>query len=219
MNLTPSLIAIAAGARIDRAERRHASLVAAMKLYDISTPMRAAMFLANVGHETGGLKYLVEIWGPTMQQRRYERDFKQPWPRTLAESRQPAYAANRLAWGLGNAQQGDGLRYLGRGDFQTTGRGNYIRLRDRLRARFPGLDVPDFEAQPDQVADPKWAAIAAADYCAMKDCNAMADAGDFDGYCDLINKGRKTEDEGDTNGYEHRLALYTRGLPALQVAA
>lgn len=187
-----------------------------MRLYKINTAKRVGMFLANIGHETGGLHYLQEIWGPTDQQKRYERDFSQRWPSSLAESKLPTFAANRLAWGLGNSQKGDGLRFRGHGDLQTTGRSNHARVRDRLRARFPSMAVPDFEADPDQLATPQWAAIAAADYCDMKGCNAVADAGDFDGYCDLINKGRKTEEEGDTNGYEHRLDLYTRALPVLQ---
>lgn len=215
MNLNPTQISICTGARIDRAERRTDSLNEAMRLYAIDTPARQAMFLANIGHETLGLKYLSEIWGPTAQQRRYERNFTKPWPSSLEESKLPAFAANRLAWSLGNTNKGDGRRYAGHGDWQTTGRGNHAKVRDRLRVRFTELVVPDFEAEPLQLATPTWAAIAAADYCEMKDCNAAADAGDFDRYCDLINKGRHTEEEGDTNGWEHRLALYEKALPLL----
>lgn len=214
--MTPEILARCTGARLTRATRRLDSLTKAMGLYEINTARRAAMFLANIGHETGQLEYLQEIWGPTAQQKRYERDFSAPWPSSLAESKLDEFDTNRLAWGLGNSQKGDGRRYCGRGDLQTTGRGNYARLRDRLRVRFPGMDVPDFEAQPDTLADPEWAAIAAADYCAMKDCNAKADAGDFDGYCDLINKGRKTDAHGDTNGFAHRQSLYRIALPILQ---
>lgn len=214
--LTPAHIAIATGARIHRAVARADSLNQAMQLFEIDhTVRRQAMFLANIGHETMGLVYLREIWGPTPAQRRYERDRAHPWPRDLAESKLPAFAVNRLAWSLGNSQPGDGMRFAGHGDLQTTGRTNHALVRDRLRKRFPGLGVPDLEVQPDELATPRWAALAAGDYCAMKNCNAMADADDFDGYCDLINRGRKTEDEGDSNGFEDRLAIYTRGLAAL----
>lgn len=215
--MTPEILARCTGATIERAKFRLDSLTEAMGLYDINTSRRVGMFLANIGHETGGLMWLKEIWGPSAQQKRYERDFSKPWPKDLAQSKMPAYAANKLAWGLGNHTKGDGKLFSGGGDLQTTGRGNYARLRDRLRARFPDMAVPDFEAEPGKLATPQWAAIAAADYCAMKDCNAQADAGDFDHYCDLINKGRLTEDEGDTNGYEQRLELYERSLPVLQV--
>ena len=42
----------------------------------------------------------------------------------------------------------------------------------------------------------------------MVGLNAIADTGDFDGYCDTINRGRKTAKEGDANGYHERLALF-----------
>jgi putative chitinase len=206
--MTPQEIAKATGARIDRATLCAAGLVAAMELYEINTPRRRAMFLANIGHETGGLKYLAEIWGPTPQQRRYERDFSQPWPTSAAESRLPAFAANKLAYGLGNHTAGDGSLFRGHGHLQTTGRYNHAKVRDRLRAKFPQMDVPDFEAEPNKLADPEWAALCAADYIEMKNCQAFADADDFDGYCDTINRGRKTEAEGDSNGFADRLRLY-----------
>jgi putative chitinase len=91
---------------------------------------------------------------------------------------------------------------------QTTGRYNHAKVRDRLCARFPTLAVPDFEGEPHRLAEPRWAALAAADYVDMKCCNAMADAGDFDGYCDLVNRGRKTAADGDANGYAGRFALF-----------
>lgn len=217
MDLTPNVISIACGASERLAAARTDSLNQAMRLYAIRTPARQAMFLANIGHETMGLVHRKEIWGPTVQQRRYERDFAKPWPTSIAESKLPSFSANRLAYGLGNHTAGDGKRFAGHGDFQTTGRFNHAKVRDRLRKRFPDMVVPDFEQQPEMLADPMWAALSAGDYCDMKGCNAVADAGDFDGYCDLVNKGRKTEDEGDTNGWEHRLALFERGLPVLQL--
>jgi putative chitinase len=61
-----------------------------------------AMFLAQVGHESGGLHWLKEIWGPTPTQTRYEgrKD-------------------------LGNTSTGDGKKFMGRGLIQTTGKSNY----------------------------------------------------------------------------------------------
>lgn len=180
------------GARIDRAQKALEGLGWAMGLYDISTSIRQAMFLANVGHETGGLKWLGEIWGPTPAQIRYEGRAD-----------------------LGNTQPGDGRRFAGNGYLQTTGRYNHAILRDRLRKRFPELSVPDFEAEPEKLREPKWAALSACDYVGMKNCNKFADAGDFDGYCDTVNRGRKTLAVGDSNGWADRLALYTAGMRAL----
>ncbi len=73
-----------------------------MLFRQINTPARAAAFLAQVGHESGQLRYLREIWGPTPAQVRYEGRAD-----------------------LGNAQPGDGKRFMGRGLIQITGRKNY----------------------------------------------------------------------------------------------
>lgn len=210
MVLTLQQIAIACGAPPARAASHVDALNEALAAFDITTPARAGMFLVNIGHETLGLLYLRELWGPTSAQVRYERDFSAPWPRSVAESRLPPFVRNRLAYSLGNTERGDGRKFAGGGHLHTTGRYNYAIVRDRLRARFPDLDVPDFEADPAQLQVPRWAALAAGDYVAMKGCNGMADAGDFDGYCDLVNRGRKTEDEGDSNGWEDRLARWTK---------
>jgi putative chitinase len=97
------------GARLDRAQRFLDPLAAAMAEFEINTPARQAAFLANVGHESGGLHWLVELWGPTIAQQRYEgrRD-------------------------LGNVQIGDGFKFRGRGLLQTTGRANYTALSNHL---------------------------------------------------------------------------------------
>jgi putative chitinase len=170
------------GARLDRAQTALAGIVAAMATYEINTPARIGMFLANVGHETLGFKFTTEIWGPTEAQHGYEGRAD-----------------------LGNVKPGDGKLYRGRGDFQTTGRANYAKLRDRLRAK--GLACPDFEADPEKVADPEWAPLAAADYVEMRRLNALADRGAFIDYCAGVNgRSRKT---GLPNGIEERTKLWT----------
>lgn len=101
--MTPQQLARATGARIDRATEWLPYIVAAMAEYEINTPKRQAAFLAQIGHESGGLHWAVEIWGPTEAQRRYEgrKD-------------------------LGNTEPGDGYKFKGRGLIQTTGRANYL---------------------------------------------------------------------------------------------
>ena len=158
---------------------------AAMAAYGIDTPARQSAFLAQLGHESGGLQHTREIWGPTPAQARYE-----------------------CRADLGNTQPGDGARFRGHGLIQVTGRDNHAQVRDRLRAKFPGRDVPDFEADPEALALAPWAALSAADFWAAHGLNAWADRGDFDGVSDLINRGRKTAREGDANGYDDRLARY-----------
>lgn len=100
--MTPQDLARCTGARIDRAETFLPYIESAMEEFEINTPERQAAFLAQVGHESGGLKFLVELWGPTEAQRRYE-----------------------MRVDLGNTEPGDGYLYRGRGLLQTTGRANY----------------------------------------------------------------------------------------------
>ncbi|WP_415915391.1 glycoside hydrolase family 19 protein [Pseudomonas amygdali] len=85
----------------------------AMSKYQIVTPLRIAAFIAQVGHESGQLRYVREIWGPTTQQLGYEgrKD-------------------------LGNTVPGDGSKYRGRGLIQITGRANYAECAEAL-----GLDL------------------------------------------------------------------------------
>lgn len=121
--MTPEVLACCTGARIDRARRFGPHLVAAMLEFEIDTPAQQAAFLAQIGHESGNLRWTVELWGPTEAQVRYEGRAD-----------------------LGNLRPGDGYRYRGRGLIQTTGRANYARTGQAL-----GLDLetfPDLLAEP-----------------------------------------------------------------------
>ena len=154
--MTPQDIANCTGARIDRAATFLPFLTAAMDAYEINTPTRQAAFLAQVGHESGGLHWLTELWGPTATQARYEGRAD-----------------------LGNTEPGDGPKFKGHGLLQTTGRANHARVRDRLREKLPEREVPDFEDMPEVLAEPEWAALSAADFWDEHGLNALADAGDF----------------------------------------
>jgi putative chitinase len=207
--VTPEQLAAATGATRARAVSVFEGLNDALEIFAITTPARIGMFLANIGHETMRLRYLSEMWGPTPQQRRYERDFTKPWPADLKQSKEPRFAANRLAWRLGNDAKGDGKRYAGHGPLQNTGKKNHQLATERLRARLPTpIVVPDFVQAPSQLATPYWGWMAAGEYVERVGCLKAADEGRFDNFCDLINLGRETEDEGDSNGYEERLALW-----------
>ncbi|WP_338571471.1 glycoside hydrolase family 19 protein [Pseudomonas canadensis] len=85
----------------------------AMAKYGIVTRLRIAAFIAQVGHESGQLRWVREIWGPTAQQAGYEGRAD-----------------------LGNKVKGDGSKYRGRGLIQITGRANYAACGEAL-----GLDL------------------------------------------------------------------------------
>lgn len=180
--MTPAQLARATGARIDRAAENLPWLELSMETFGITTPARQAAFLAQIGHESEGLHWINEIWGPSAAQRRYE-----------------------VRQDLGNCQPGDGYRYRGRGWIQLTGRDNYRRATQRLRARFD--DCPDFEESPELVATARWAAMTAADFWHTAGLNALADAGRYETITRCIN--------GGLNGYADRLARLDAAKAAL----
>lgn len=190
--MTPQILAICTGARLDRAAKALDGLVFAMSEYGIDNPARQAAFLANVGHESGGLHWSTERWGPTPAQKRYE---------------------GRID--LGNTQPGDGYKFRGHGWIQTTGRSNHCRVRNRLHERY-GSDVPDFEAEPEKLALPKWSALSAADYWDDHGLNEYADAMNFQAVCGVINTGRASSPVTRINGWQQRLELYTAAKEALK---
>lgn len=148
----------------------------AMVEFDISTLARQASFLSQVGHESGQLRYTRELWGPTAAQRGYEgrKD-------------------------LGNTRPGDGVRYLGRGLIQITGRANYI---DAMMA----LDV-DIVEHPELLESPVLACRSAAWFWKSRGLNELADAGDQVKVTRRIN--------GGINGLADRLALFQTACKVL----
>lgn len=175
------------GSTLQAAESSYGGLIYMAEKFGVNTPARMAMFLAQVGHETLGLKYQAELWGPTAQQNRYERDFSQAF--SASNER------NKLAHKLGNSVAGDGRRYAGRGWFQTTGRYNYGQLQAGLRAYLPGERIPDFEAHPETLTTPPWACAAGLHYWASHNLNAFADAGNLAKCTEVINGGRNGLDD------------------------
>lgn len=81
----------------------------AMQKFDIATRQRAAMFIAQIAHESGGFRYREEIASGS------------------------AYEGRR---DLGNTQPGDGRRFKGRTYIQITGRSNYQQVGRALGTNF-----------------------------------------------------------------------------------
>lgn len=136
----------------------------AMRAWGITERLDAAAFLANVAHESGGLVYTKEIWGPTRAQRRYEgrKD-------------------------LGNIYPGDGKRFLGRGPIQLTGRANHREATKWVREVVP--DAPDFEVHPELLELPRWGSLAAGGFWVKNKLNLLAKAGKFTRACVGVNGG------------------------------
>lgn len=225
-------LAVCAGSTPELANVYGPHLMVGMPHYGISdSKRRIAMFLANIGHETIGLSrvteslnYSVEALLKTFRRTRISEADARAFGRTAIRPADQRSIANRVyggAWGkknLGNTHPDDGWNFRGRGLFQSTGRSNAELLTVRLRENFPHLAVPDFAANPAALSEPVWAALSACDYAARCGLNAFADAGDFDGYCDAINIGRKTAPIGDSNGWHDRRRLFVCASNALAAA-
>jgi putative chitinase len=136
-------------------------LAAAMTEFAIDAPARAAAFLAQLAHESGQLRFMEEIWGPTPAQSRYEP------PGTLATQ-------------LGNTDAGDGLKFKGRGPIQITGRANYRRFGDLL-----GVDLV---AAPARAAGPDLAFRIAGLFWSKKGLNELADQATADAFREITRR-------------------------------
>lgn len=137
---------------------------ATMGKYAIITRLRMAAFIAQIGHESGQLRYVRELGGDTY----------------LAK-----YDTGRLAQRLGNTPEadGDGQKYRGRGLIQVTGRANYQACSEALFGDSRLLNTPELLEQP------VYAAMSAGWYWQRAGLNSLADKGDFLAITKKINGG------------------------------
>lgn len=180
----------------------------AMSRYRIDSPVRAAAFIAQVGHESGHLRRLVENLNYSAQgmagtwPSRYRNADGKPNALALRLARKPESIANNAYAdrnGNGPEHTGDGWRYRGRSLIQITGRANY-------RAAGAGLGLP-LEQQPELLEQPAHAAMAAAWWWAEHGLNELADAGRFEQITRRIN--------GGLNGQPDRLELWATATEVL----
>lgn len=100
-------------------------ITAAFNMYNdiVVTPLQMAHFWAQAMHETGGLRWLVELGG---------RDYFKKYD---------------FRSDLGNNEPGDGYFFRGRGIFHLTGRYNYSKVGRELNLDL--VHKPDMAAQED----------------------------------------------------------------------
>ena len=151
--------------------------------YDISTPKRQAAFIGQCMHESGGFKHLTEnlnysakalvaTWPSRFPNEEYAAEYE----------RKPERIANKVYSGrMGNTEDGDGAKYIGRGLIQLTGKENYANCGSNL-----GVDLV---SHPDWLATPKYATLSAGWYWNKRNINADADKMDVDSMTKKINGG------------------------------
>lgn len=167
--------------------------------YGIDTPLRVAAFVAQGAHESGELCELVENMYYSTPERLMDvwpsrfptRDIALQYVRNPAKLGNFVYA-NRM--GNGDAASGDGYNYRGRGWFNGTGKEFYEKM-----TRISGHD---FVANPDDLADPKYAVFSACEEWKASDLNKLADAGDIKQITRVIN--------GGYIGLDSRIKYYTK---------
>jgi len=195
----------------------------AMAEFGIDTPKRIGAFLANVAVECGQFQDFVENLNYSAV------GLSRTWPSRYAvkgadgksipgkpndkalslEKKPQAIAIDCYGGRMGNAPAPatDGWDFRGRGMLMNTGRAMYAKTGPAI-----GLDL---ESYPDDLTLPLPAARAAAAEWKASNINKFADIGDFDGCCDMVNIGHKTEKTGDANGYLERQKYYTNAKSVL----
>ncbi|KAF1019467.1 MAG: hypothetical protein GAK37_03696 [Pseudomonas sp.] len=140
------------------------ALNAAMTRYQITAPKRIAAFLAQIGHESGELRYVRELGSDQYLSK---------------------YDTGALAARLGNTPEadGDGQKYRGRGLIQITGRRNYLACSLALFGDERLLQ------QPQLLEQPQWACESAAWFWQSNGLNELADRDQFTTITRRINGG------------------------------
>lgn len=160
-------------------------LVQTMGKFHISdNKLRIAAFLAQVGHESGRFIYTAELWGPTVMQQRYERNFGAAWPPVPKDPR------NQKAYDLGNDMAGDGRKFKGHGLIQVTGKSNHVKCGISL-----GLDLLN---NPDLLTVPLNAALSAGWFWDAHGLNYLADQKMFLAITHRINGGELGQQQRQT---------------------
>jgi len=173
------------------------SLNEGLARFEINTPNRIAAFIAQVAHESGDFRYTEENLNYSWS------GLRKTWPAKfptdeLAQQyhRQPERIANLVyadRYGNGSEASGDGWKYRGRGLIQLTFHDNYV-------AYSRAISDPSITGAPEQVAQPRHAALSACWFWQSHGLNPIADAGDAAGFNQISFKIN-----GGWNGKEDRL--------------
>lgn len=190
----------------DLASRWYQPITVAMNEFGIESKDDQAMFIAQIGHESGGLSRTVENLNYSADGLKatfgkyFTNEQAQQLGRTADHpANQQAIAntvyANRM--GNGAPDSGDGWKYRGRGLIQITGRDNYVACGNGLGT--------DLLLVPQLLEQDIYAARSAAWFFSAKGC--LKHSGDIVAVTKIIN--------GGTNGLDDRKARYEKAKLAL----
>jgi putative chitinase len=169
--------------------------------YQINTPKRQACFIGQCMHESGGFKFLKENLNYSA------KALMATWPSRFPDmdtaekfARQPEMIANKVYSGrMGNTEDGDGAKFIGRGLIQLTGKDNYKAFGEAIGE--------DLVFNPQLVEQPRYAALSAGWFFNKRNLNALADVMDIETMSKRIN--------GGTIGMADRIAKINKVLDVL----
>lgn len=157
-------LAAAMGCTRGVADRYVGAFNAAMIAAGCTTTNRAAMWCAQLGHESAGLRYMEEIASGS------------------------AYEGRR---DLGNTVRGDGVRFKGRGPIQVTGRANYTSVSRWAHGRGFVPSPTYFVDHPPELASDRYGFLGPVWYwtVARPTINGLCDRANVTAVTKLINGG------------------------------
>lgn len=171
--------------------------------YDIDTPERIAMFLAQCGHESAGFAVREENlnYSAKALDSVFGKYFKRGGRDAKAYERQPEKIANVVyanRMDNGDTASGDGWKFRGRGYIQLTGRYNYTKF-----AKDAGLGLREAVEYLETV---EGALESACWFWSTNGLNKMADAGDIKASTKRINGGYIGLEDREKH-YKHALEV------------
>ena len=171
---------------------------AASKYGILDTPIRTAMWLAQLAHESRGFSAFEENLNYSWMRL---REIFPKYYRTDDEAKAHAHNKQKIGnrvyanrFGNGDEASGDGYKYRGRGLIHLTFKANYIEAGEAT-----GFDLLNF---PQKAAEPECASMVAGWYWQSRHCNEAADLDSLEASTRAIN--------GGLNGWADRLHWYQR---------
>ena len=170
-----------------------------LEFYEINNKNRISMFLAQVGHESGGLSIIKENLNYSAERLKviFPKYFRGVDPSGYAKN--PRAIANRVyanRMGNGDENSGDGFRYCGRGLIQLTGKSNYQAFAQDMNM--------ELEEATEWLSTEEGAVWSAGWFWDSRELNQWADKGDILTVTKKIN--------GGTIGLEDRKSHYEAAI-------
>lgn len=173
--------------------------------YGFDTSNKVNTFLAQIGHESGEFKFVVENlnYSSDALRRVFPKYFRD---KATADkyARKPQAIANRVyasRMGNGNEASGDGWKYRGKGLIQITGKNNHKGVAD-----FYGKTIDE---AVEWMLTPEGAVMSAVWFWLENGLMSLASVADMRGLTRKIN--------GGTNGLQHRLELFERAKKVIRM--